>query len=193
MSEKNTLELTPTTLNVEYKTKDNNITYPKNISNNLERVPETDEYNRGLNTGAKVGIAVGGALALFAVGDLIFNKGRYLKKLFNKADDVVKPEGGSALSPSTENLGLKNFKNGKAYNDNGELLCLVELNGKQHYEPSFTSNDLEAQSLLEYTQYHDTIKQNYCKEHNIPLLVIPYYELNQMKEIFNNFIGEILK
>ena len=118
-----------------------------------------------------------------SVGELIFSKLLQEKKLLYKEE--YKIEECKDKKPLPFDFAI--------FNDNNELLCLVELNGKQHYEPSFTSNDLEAQSLLEYIQYHDTIKQNYCKEHSIPLLVIPYYELNQMKEIFNNFIGEILK
>ena len=46
----------------------------------------------------------------------------------------------------------------------GILLGLVEYQGSQHYElnASFSNNGL--------LQFHDDMKKEYCREHNIPLL-----------------------
>lgn len=63
------------------------------------------------------------------------------------------------------------------------IKLLIELNGKQHYEPRFTSNNKEAEKILLKQQKHDAIKQLYCIENNIDLLTIPYYEINQYEKL----------
>lgn len=77
------------------------------------------------------------------------------------------------------------------FNKQYELQFLIEINGKQHYEPiAAIKNQDDAMSVLNYTQYHDHIKQTFCGNNNIPLLVIPYYNLNKHQEILNK---ELLK
>lgn len=69
------------------------------------------------------------------------------------------------------------------FDNNDNILFLIEVNGKQHYEPKFCSDPEVSQRILELQQQHDLIKETYCLENNIDLLVIPYYELNNFKEI----------
>lgn len=66
------------------------------------------------------------------------------------------------------------------YNQYNELIYLVEFNGRQHYEEI---NFFE-ESLVE-RQTKDNIKINYCKNNNIPLIIIPYhlYEKMSMKDL----------
>jgi hypothetical protein len=55
---------------------------------------------------------------------------------------------------------------------------LIEIDGEQHYRPvnfNGISNE-EAQAVFERTQRHDKLKNDFCAEHGIPLLRIPYYE-----------------
>ena len=61
---------------------------------------------------------------------------------------------------------------------------LIEFQGRQHYEENsyFKSNTLEEQ------QMRDVIKYNYCKNNNIPLLIIKYTEFDNIEFIINNFI-----
>lgn len=58
---------------------------------------------------------------------------------------------------------------------------LIEFDGKQHYEQGHFTH-----SHLSYTQAHDAIKNAYCKENNINLLRIPYYDINNIETILNN-------
>lgn len=54
---------------------------------------------------------------------------------------------------------------------------LIEFDGKQHFEQS---RGWLAQESLEETQYRDNIKNQWCKENNIPLIRIPYTKLNNL-------------
>lgn len=58
--------------------------------------------------------------------------------------------------------------------DKDELLFLIEYDGRQHYdgpEAKWTQG-----ASLEVIQQHDNQKNKYCKEHNIILKRIPYYD-----------------
>lgn len=65
---------------------------------------------------------------------------------------------------------------------------LIEFDGEQHFkEKHFFSRSgtlgTQFDSLTSYIQYHDTIKTKYCKIHNIPLIRIPYTEINNIDKI----------
>ena len=65
-----------------------------------------------------------------------------------------------------------------------DLNVLIEYDGKQHYMPvNFGGiDDKEAKDNLQKTQYHDMIKNEYCKKNNIPLIRVPYWEKNNLEE-----------
>lgn len=70
--------------------------------------------------------------------------------------------------------------------------CLIEIDGEQHYEP-VRFNGLsqeEAQEKFKTQQKRDKIKDDFCRNNNIPLLRIPYWEFqnDNYKQIFLNFI-----
>lgn len=51
----------------------------------------------------------------------------------------------------------------------------IEYDGEQHFkEVSIFKDDLET------IQYRDNLKNQYCKEHNIDLIRIPYYNINNI-------------
>ena len=52
---------------------------------------------------------------------------------------------------------------------------VIEFDGKQH----FTENSFFQQSL-EDIQNNDNIKNQYCKQHSIPIIRIPYYHLEDL-------------
>ena len=54
---------------------------------------------------------------------------------------------------------------------------LIEFDGKQHFEQS---REWLAQETLEELQYRDEIKNQWCKENNIPLIRIPYTKLSTL-------------
>lgn len=51
---------------------------------------------------------------------------------------------------------------------------LIEYDGIQHF-------DINSRFDYEYTHKHDLIKNQYCKEHNIPLIRIPYTHFEQLE------------
>ncbi len=54
-------------------------------------------------------------------------------------------------------------------NNFGQLIQLIEYDGSQHFKPSEQFGGKQAFKEL---QERDKIKDNYCKEHNIPLIRI---------------------
>lgn len=74
-------------------------------------------------------------------------------------------------------------------NNNGELVMLVELHGQQHYAPFTYCNEPKEIKIKNYEnrKRKDIIKENYCKEHNIPLLIIKYSDFNKKEQIFDDF------
>lgn len=53
-------------------------------------------------------------------------------------------------------------------NDNNEVIRLIEFDGAQHYEKNDFFN-------TEFLKENDEIKNQYAKQHNIPLVRIPYW------------------
>lgn len=73
--------------------------------------------------------------------------------------------------------------------DNKEnVLGLVEYQGEQHYKAIEFFGGQE--SFLE-RQRNDNIKRDYAKANQIPLLEIPYWEFNNIKEHLDTFINSI--
>lgn len=54
--------------------------------------------------------------------------------------------------------------------EQNNLLYLIEYNGIQHYEKTIFSSELQNK--------YDVLKQKYCKEKNIPLIIIKYTQFN---------------
>ena len=57
--------------------------------------------------------------------------------------------------------------------DDGEVDFLIEYQGVQHYQPKSKFGGVAG---LRQQQYYDMLKREYCKKHNIPLVLIPYYD-----------------
>lgn len=72
--------------------------------------------------------------------------------------------------------------------ENNNLLCLFEYQGEQHYKPI---KYFGGKNKFEETQLRDKIKQEYCKNNNIPLLIIPYWDYDNMEEIVKDFIDNL--
>lgn len=63
--------------------------------------------------------------------------------------------------------------------NNQRLSHLIEYNGSQHYiEPQGSWKD-----GFEIIKEHDKIKQEYCKKHNIRLIIIPYNKDYSIKDL----------
>ena len=61
--------------------------------------------------------------------------------------------------------------------------CCIEYDGLQHFKPI---DYFGGQKSLEYTQRHDKMKTDYCKDNNIKLLRIPYFK--NIETELNNFL-----
>ena len=68
---------------------------------------------------------------------------------------------------------------------NDTVESLIEVNGQQHYIPI---NIWGGEEKLKIQQRNDKIKQEYCKNNNIPLLIIPYWEIDNMEKIIDSWI-----
>lgn len=57
---------------------------------------------------------------------------------------------------------------------------LIEIDGQGHYYPCYFNNMSEenAKKSFDAAVKHDKIKNDYCKKYNIPLLRIPYWEMD---------------
>ena len=63
------------------------------------------------------------------------------------------------------------------FNKNNELLCLIEYQGKQHYNSvNCFGGKIEFDKRIEY----DNLKKQYCKRNNIKLVEIPYWDYNKI-------------
>lgn len=59
----------------------------------------------------------------------------------------------------------------------------IEYDGAHHYEPIY------GEDVLESTQKHDRIKDDYCRKNNIILIRIPYWEQDDISGyLFNEFL-----
>ena len=63
------------------------------------------------------------------------------------------------------------------FNSKKELITLIEFNGIQHYQVIPNYSDIN--DLLDL-QERDQMKVEYCKQHNIPLKIIPYTKLGKI-------------
>lgn len=70
---------------------------------------------------------------------------------------------------------------------NNELVLLIEYDGKQHFEPVNYGrlSDEDTLENFKYIQHNDNIKNTYCKENNISLLRIPYWEFDNIEQILH--------
>lgn len=62
-------------------------------------------------------------------------------------------------------------------NDTNEPIWLIEFDGKQHYQ---SINYFGGEQNFERQKQTDKYKNNYALQHNLPLVRIPYYEINNL-------------
>lgn len=62
---------------------------------------------------------------------------------------------------------------------------IIEYDGAQHFKDSA---DPKFQESFEKTRAHDKIKNKYCKDNNIKLIRIPYWDFNRIEEILEEEI-----
>lgn len=83
--------------------------------------------------------------------------------------------------PDLRNINLLRF-DFAVMDEDGNLVKLIEFDGRQHQNITGYFGGIE-----EYEAYllRDEMKNTYCKENNIPLLRIPYTEIDNIENILN--------
>ncbi len=68
-----------------------------------------------------------------------------------------------------------------------------EYNGEQHYRPVDFAGKGEEWAIREFekTVKRDNVKIEYCKNHNIPIIIVPYWEKNNMEDYILDKLKEI--
>lgn len=81
------------------------------------------------------------------------------------------------------------FDFGLEFQDNSWFL--IEYHGPQHYKPvDFGGRGVEWTKIeFEENRKKDEIKEKYCRENNIPLLIIPYFKLDVIEDILRDELG----
>lgn len=64
-----------------------------------------------------------------------------------------------------------------------DINMCIEYQGIQHYKPV---EIFGGQAQFETQKINDSIKEKYCRDNDIRLLTIPYWEFNNIEEIINN-------
>ena len=66
------------------------------------------------------------------------------------------------------------------FKDNKELDYLIEFDGQQHFEYKENKDCWNNEENFEKTQIRDNLKNQWCKDNNIPLIRIPYWHLQDL-------------
>ena len=92
---------------------------------------------------------------------------------------------------------LRSDKNRKLYFDfciieNNMIKCLLEYQGIQHFQ--YSENWVQTKEDFDAALKRDTLKRNYCKVNNIPLIEIPYWDFSKLNyEYLKDKIEQALK
>lgn len=71
----------------------------------------------------------------------------------------------------------------------GSELLAIEYNGEHHYGlVNFSSNKTRTYVEFEQTKINDAIKLEWCKNNDVPLLVIPYWESANIESLLDDFL-----
>lgn len=72
------------------------------------------------------------------------------------------------------------------------IMALVEYDGEHHYESINFGGISDDEALINHqkTKHNDNIKNQYCKDNNIPLLRIPYWDFDNIEEILEEWLRE---
>jgi hypothetical protein len=73
----------------------------------------------------------------------------------------------------------------------GKKTGLIEYQGQQHFQPVTFGGSIDPADCLRYVISHDIIKHQWCCENNVPLLVIPYWEQENMQSLIEDFVDKI--
>jgi hypothetical protein len=72
------------------------------------------------------------------------------------------------------------------FEKDNNLNILLEFDGKYHFEK------IKGKGNFELMQYHDQMKNDYCQQHNIPLLRIPYWDQENIEKILSEKLAHLM-
>lgn len=72
------------------------------------------------------------------------------------------------------------------YDNNNNILGLIEYDGEQHFSASGWGED-----QLKYIQKHDVLKNEYATDNGIPLLRIPYTQLKNLEKTIAEWLSTL--
>lgn len=72
-----------------------------------------------------------------------------------------------------------------------EYNICIEYDGKQHFIPQDFSGHGNSEEEFKETQIRDSIKNQYCKDNNIKLIRIPYFEFENIENILKQELNLI--
>lgn len=75
------------------------------------------------------------------------------------------------------------------FNSDTSVNCLIEYDGEQHYIPVEHWGGEEG---LKQRQHNDQIKNQYCKNNNIKLIRIPYWNFDNIEDILNDELKDLI-
>ena len=67
-------------------------------------------------------------------------------------------------------------------------LYLIEFDGEQHFNIESQFGDKNKEDKYNKLIANDNRKNKYCKDNNIPLLRIPYWDINNIEKILSEFL-----
>lgn len=156
----------------------------------IEKMPESNKFKRTMyrckcDCGNEIITSSGGLLSgnTKSCGCMVSQWNAYIDILLNEMQIEHKAE----YSVDIEGHHLRFDFYLPTYN------TMIEYDGEQHYKPiNFGGWDNEElQAHFNKTQLYDQLKNNYCKENNIDLLRIPYWEKQNIKEIIYNHLQRL--
>jgi len=68
--------------------------------------------------------------------------------------------------------------------------AFIEYDGTQHFRPVKFGGMGEERALIEFnkTVLRDSLKNEFCEDHNLKLLRIPYYEKENIESLIKDFL-----
>ena len=71
--------------------------------------------------------------------------------------------------------------------------ALIEYHGQHHYEPvGFGAKDkTQIDAQFESVKARDQVKETWCRENSVPLLIIPFSEYDNIEMLLNSLINKL--
>lgn len=124
---------------------------------------------------------------IISCGKCLTSKGEYLIKKILDENDIIYNYNIS-LPELIQETGKKLRFDFILYNSNGDIIRIIEFDGRQHVYGPDTKYWGHTTDTLESIKERDNLKNQFCIRHNIPLNRIPYSHINNIT--LDDLIGD---